>query len=168
MDELKRLALAMRKRGRLRVWSLERLGERPEIEEAVEELEKRARGWLESDEARQRMQRQRPPENSALCGSVRSPRSSRSGCRPFRSPHIDGPLSLLFVSRRTFAPVSKRVPAAVVAVEGAFATNAMLIMPSMVLDSDSVQRYTAVSSGVRPAKAKASGPAVRNGFSALA
>ena len=28
-----------------------RLGERPEIEEAVTELERRAKGWLESDEA---------------------------------------------------------------------------------------------------------------------
>jgi hypothetical protein len=29
-----------------------RLGERPELEEAALELERRARGWLESDEAR--------------------------------------------------------------------------------------------------------------------
>ena len=29
-----------------------RLGERPELEEAAQELEQRARGWLETDEAR--------------------------------------------------------------------------------------------------------------------
>ncbi|OLP93498.1 hypothetical protein AK812_SmicGene24584 [Symbiodinium microadriaticum] len=83
---------------------LKRLGERPEIEEAVEELEKRARGWLESDEVFQ----------ERLQANLRTGLKKGTG----RGGGSGG--------------------------------------------------YTAVSSGVRPAKAKASGPAVRNGFSALA
>ncbi|CAK9039258.1 unnamed protein product [Durusdinium trenchii] len=38
------------KRGNYSLDELKRLGERPELQEAVEELERRAKGWLESDE----------------------------------------------------------------------------------------------------------------------
>ena len=36
----------------LQICSAGRLGERPELEEAAQALEQRARGWLETDEAR--------------------------------------------------------------------------------------------------------------------
>ena len=139
-----------------------RLGERPDIEEAVEELEKRARGWLESDEERQSQCGQKScTVHVSLWAGLPGAAAGLAGACTQTSP------TMSLVLRRTFAPVSKRVPAAVVAVEGAFVTNAILIM-SMLPDLDMVQRYTAVSSGARPAKAKAFGPAVRNGFSALA
>ena len=119
MDELKRLAWQW-KRGRLRVaW----------------------RGWGSVRRSRRQWRSSRSGQGDGWkatrrgsSGPQRTPRCAVSEVFQERlqafseSAHRSMGHSLyFFVSRRTFAPVSKRVPAAVVAVEGAFATNAMLI-----------------------------------------
>lgn len=50
LAELERLEKATKTKGHASIEELKRLGERPDLEEAVLELERRARGWLESDE----------------------------------------------------------------------------------------------------------------------
>ncbi|CAL1152101.1 unnamed protein product [Cladocopium goreaui] len=50
LGELERLEKATKTKGHASIDELKRLGERPELEEAALELERRARGWLESDE----------------------------------------------------------------------------------------------------------------------
>ena len=73
--ELDRLEKATKTRGHASIDELKRLGERPELEEAAQELEQRARGWLETDEVFE----QRLEANLRVAASRAAPRGGTSG-----------------------------------------------------------------------------------------